>query len=200
MRYVIGVAMIFAGFFLLIMIMGASAGSGGIIGGMWAISILMDMPSLFPFVIVVIAVIIATGNRKTFIASINAILSKKYTISAANKEAAIRLYKLLGKSVTYTAAMSITAALMLMLTQLEDPSLLGPMISAALISVFYGAFINLAFIYPAIHILETRYNAEEKTVISEKQVVDKLLEMCYKQGITPEEILEATELSVHKRQ
>jgi hypothetical protein len=50
-------------------------------------------------------------------------------------------------------------------------------------------------IYPAIYLLEIRRNAEEKIVISEKQIIDKMLEMCYRQGITPEEILNAGEIS-----
>ena len=189
MRYVLGVAIMFAGFAFLMLITGGS------------ISQVVDfvhMPSLMPFVITLTSVIMATNSRKVFIVSINAMLSKNYAISAADKEKSIRLYKMLGKTVTYTAIMTVMMGTMFMLMQLDDPSHLGPMISISLTSAFYGAFINLAFIYPAIYILETRYNAEEKRVISEKQVMDKLMELCYKQGITPEEILEATEINFRK--
>ena len=54
--------------------------------------------------------------------------------------------------------------------------------------------VNLVFTYPAIHIIESRYNQEEKRVISEKQVMDKLLELCYKKGVSPEEIMDANEI------
>ena len=73
-------------------------------------------------------------------------------------------------------------------------------VAASFVAIFYGLLINVVFINPAIDILESRYNADVKFVISEKQVMDKLLELCYKQGVSPEEIIEASEISFQKKQ
>lgn len=164
--------------------------------------VFIDGPTTFCFIVVFAAVIISTGGFRTFITAINALSSKKYSISAADKEKAIRLFKLLGKSVVYASILFTLMGLMLILVQLDDidPAALGPSIAVAILAVFQGAFINLALIFPAINILETRYNTEEKTVISEKQVIDKLLELCYKQGISPEEVLSADEMYFKKLQ
>jgi len=88
----------------------------------------------------------------------------------------------------------------MMLAHLEDPGQLGPNLSLSLLSILYGVVINLALIYPAIHILENRPDPQPASiVISERQVIDKLLELCYKQGIPPEEILDAKEISFKKQ-
>jgi flagellar motor component MotA len=125
----------------------------------------------------------------------NALLSKKYVISAHTQQKAIRLFKLMGKSVLYAIVINITIMVCITLLMLDDPSVLGSVFSVILLSVVYGGLFNLMLIYPAIYLLEARRNAEEKTVISEKQVINKLLELCYRQGISPEEILKAGEIS-----
>lgn len=157
-------------------------------------NIFLDWPTTFSFIVVIAAVIIATDGLKTFITAINAILSKECSILASDKEKAIRLFRLLGKSVNYASILLVVLGIRLMLISLSDPYSLGPRAATALASLFQGLFINLIFINPAINILQTRYNTEEKTVVSEKQVIDKLLELCNKQGISPEEILNANEI------
>jgi hypothetical protein len=65
--------------------------------------------------------------------------------------------------------------------------------------VLYAAFLHIVLIYPSVYILKNRKTPEEKpVVISEKQVVSKLLELCYKQGISPEELLNAEEINFGK--
>ena len=166
--------------------------------------LMINGPALFIFLLVMVAIIIMKGGFKTYIAAVNALLSEKYVISAADKEKAIQLFRLLSKSMVYTAIWltAIGAALILFHADWSVDSI-GEVTYAFginLIAVMYGAFFNLAFFYPAISILESRNNAEVKTVISEKQVIDKLLELSYKQGITPEEILEADEIAFRKKQ
>ena len=186
MRYVTGQAAIIIIFVVAVMIFG---GTG------LAIVQVMDAPSLMPLGIVIAATVFMTGEYKTFTKSVNALLSKKYKISYEDLQRAIGLYKLLAKVIVYTTLISFVLGIIMMFGMLETPDLLGPMISVALVSVLYGLIANLVFIYPAIHILQNRENSETVKVISEKLVVDKLLELCYKKGISPEEILEADDIS-----
>ena len=189
--FILGIAVFLIGIFFMIL-SEFSYGPG------MAMQAYNDLTITVFFIIVIAAVIIATGSFKTFIAAINALLSKKYIISAADKEKAIQLFKLIGKTVVYASVLAAVTGLISLLYNMSDIASIGPTIAAALIAIFQGACINLIFIYPAINVLQTRYNTEEKRVISEKQVIDKLLELCYKQGITPEEILDAHEISFRK--
>ncbi|MFP3155594.1 hypothetical protein LQZ18_14430 [Lachnospiraceae bacterium ZAX-1] len=166
--------------------------------GLAMLTLFIDMPTILWFIVAIMAVIISTGSWKTFIVAMNAILSKKYHISAAEKERAIRLFKLIRKTVIYATVVIITLSLMVVLKYMSEPAKLGSNFSVILYGLFCGAFINLVIVNPALDILKTHYNAETKTMISEKQVIDKFLEMCYKQGITPEEIMEASEISFRK--
>ena len=160
------------------------------------ISIFFDAATFIMFLITISAVIISQRDFKPFVASINALISKKYHISAADKEKGIRLFKLIHKTVYATACLCVVGGSLNMLTNLDDLAYLGPNVAVILLALLYGIIINMVFVNPAINILETRYNTEEKTVISEKQVIDKLLEMCYKQGISPEDIIGAKEIKI----
>ena len=160
--------------------------------------IFVSMSNVFVYVFIIVAITLATSNIRMFFVAVNALVSKKYYISAANKERAVRYFELISRTVWYTAAIFTVMPLLFMLLSLDDPTSLGPKLSVTLVSLFYGLVINAAFVYPAIHILENRYNMEEKRVISEKQVVDKLLELCYRQGISPEEVIDAGEISFKK--
>ena len=193
MRYVTGQAVIIFIFIVTVIILG---GTG------WALMEVIDAPSLMPLGIVIAATVFMTGETKTFTKSINALLSKKYKISYEDLQRAISLYKLLAKVVVYTTLITFVLGIILMFGSVRDYEfdlwLLWAMLSVALVSVFYGLVANLVFIYPAIHILKQRENSESVKVISEKLVVDKLLELCYKKGISPEEILEAEDISFNK--
>jgi len=174
--------------------------------GVSSVVLAINMPAIAAFMVVTVAIIIMRGEFKVFIAAVNALLSKKYVISATDQEKAIKLFKLLSKSMTGTAVLCVACGFILMFSYTNWETM--PFITLSqlsfgfgitLIAVFYGAFINLVFYNPAISMLESRHNAEVKTVISEKQVIDKLLELSYKQGITPEEILEANEIAFRKK-
>jgi flagellar motor component MotA len=169
----------------------------------WDVSLLgialFNVPTIIGYIGILTAVIVSQRGFKTFVAAVNALLTKKYYISAADKEKAIRLFKLIAKSLYLTAGLMFAMGILFILQDLSNPSTVGPSVAIAVTSFFYTMLINLTFIYPAVNILETRYNAEEKAVISEKQVIDKLLEMCYKQGISPEDIMGALEIQVKKK-
>jgi len=154
----------------------------------------IDTPTLLSFIFVHAAILVKTGEFKIYVKAMNALLSKKYVISAADKEKAINLFTMMLKVNIAIAVLTTLIGIILMLGQLEDPNALGPMIAVSLISMSYAAFLSI-FLYPAIHMLKNRPNPEPVSiVISEKQVIDKLLELCYKQGISPEDILAATEI------
>jgi len=194
MRYVVGVLVFLAAILLTIILLGGS------------IFDYLNLPTIFFLLLPIVAVIIMKGGTKTFIVAVNALLSKKYSISAADKEKAIRLFRLIAKTVTFASALVTLISLLNMATGInltDNDDVRGvilPNVAASFVAVFYGLLINMVFIYPAIEILESRHDAEVKTVISEKQVVDKLLELCYKQGVSPEEILDASEISFRKKQ
>ena len=193
MRYVIGILVFLVAVFLPIIVLG-----GQVVD-------FINLPVTVFLLFVIVAIVIMKGGFKTLIAAINALLSKKYNISAAEKEKAIRLLRLIAKSVIYASILFTMICLVNILMNLDFQhesaiNALGINIAATLIFIFQALFINMVFINPAIDILESRHNAEVKTMISEKQVMDKLLELCYKQGISPEEILDAGEISFRKKQ
>ena len=193
MRYAIGILVFLVSIFLVIIVLGGE------------VMDFLNLPSAFMFLFAIVAVLIMKGGFKTLIVAINALLSKKYSISAADQEKAIRLFKLLAKTVVYASFLFTIVCLINILMNMDylDPWFthnLGFNIAATFVFIFYALVINMVFIYPAISILESRHNAEVKTMISEKQVMDKLLELCYKQGISPEEILESNEISFRKKQ
>jgi flagellar motor component MotA len=158
------------------------------------IYILLNLESIFAFVIISVGVTLSTNNFKTYFITTNALLSNKYYISASDKEKSIQYLKLMGRVIMYTGILITAMSLLMMLLTIDDPLTIGPKLAVSLVSLFYSVLVNMVFILPAIHVLEKRYNQEEKRVISEKQVMDKLLELCYKQGITPEDIMDATEI------
>ena len=188
--YVKGILVYFTAFVVLAAVMANRPGD-------WMIFI--DAICLLVLIMVAAGVIIGTGSFKVFIAAVNALFSKRYHISAADKEKAIRLFKLLSMAMIYSAILVTVMSVIMMLLNLDNLQALGPMMAVSLVSIFYGLFANLVFVYPAIFILTSRYNEEERRVISEKQVMDKLMELCHKQGITPEEIMEAHEVYFKKQ-
>jgi len=195
MRFVIGVLVFLASIFLVVTILGGNTMD------------YLNVPTAMMFLLAIVSVLIMKGGFKTLIVAINALLSKKYSISAADQEKAIRLFKLLAKTVRYAALLYFLIALINMSMAInwafDDKDVLVPVVlvnvAASALTIVYGLIINLVFLRPAIDILETRHNAEMKTMISEKQVIDKLLELSYKQGISPEEIMDAGEISFKKK-
>jgi len=192
MRFVLGVALV-----LLLAVIVPILAMGNY--SVHAIVEFIDMATLFPFVVVTFVIIFMSGEFKTYVKALNALLSKKYFISAEDKERAVSLFKMLGKAMIGTSVFILLMGLILILGQLDDPAALGPMLAVMLISIFYGAIIHVAFLLPAIYILKNRPDPQPvSVVISEKQVINKLLELCYKQGVSPEDILAATEISFNK--
>jgi flagellar motor component MotA len=157
---------------------------------------LIHAPTMFAFLITIIGVIFVTGQFKTCIKIINALFSKKYKISPDDTQKGISLLELLKKTTIYAATFFTMGSLMFMLGDINDLQSLGPMLSLILLIPMYAAIINLIYILPAIHILKTRQNETQKPItINEREVINKLLELCYKQGIPPEQILNAEQIN-----
>jgi len=192
MRYVSGILVFLVFLFLLI-----ALASGFNVG---VALMLFDLATAIFFKAAVAAVIISTGGLKVFVMAINAILSKSYKISSADREKAVRLFKLIRKTIIYTAVLHTIIGVLLSMMQLSDIHAFMANLAISFLSIFYGALANMLLVNPAISILESRENVDEKIVISEKQVIDKMLELCYKQGVSPEEILNASEISFRRGQ
>ncbi|MCL2388043.1 MAG: hypothetical protein FWC89_10925 [Defluviitaleaceae bacterium] len=200
MKYALGVFILFP-ILLFIPLVITAMGGGSIVN-------LIHAPALMAFLLVLLSVLVVTGEFKTYVKSVNALFSRKYDISSEDKERGIKLFGLMRKSVNYAAVFYTTGAISLMLFDTRNYiyddrfylGAIGPMLSITLILVLYAVMINLVFILPAIHILQTRKPLEEKPVaINEKEVISKLLELCYKQGISPEEILNSNEITFHNK-
>jgi flagellar motor component MotA len=146
------------------------------------------------FFFVIAGTLLATGNVKTFVSAVNALFSKKYRLTAAVRHEAVEVFKLLAVNIFIGMGLFVMIGLVILLSNLGDPGLYGARVAVAYLSLFYGLLLNMVFIYPAIYLLKNRRNTEEKILISDKEVVNKLLELCYKQGVSPETILEAEEI------
>ena len=193
MKYALGIFVLLPFLLFLPWILLVAGGDRG------AIYAFIHMPTLLCFICAIPIMLFATGEFKTFIKASNAVFSKKYVISYEDREKGIKLFEFLIKIVNYTAVICTIIALVLILGNLDDLHLLGPMLSIALLTALYAATFNFALLYPAIYVLKNRQNEEHKIVINEKEVINKLLELCYKQGISPEEILTANEISFRKQ-
>ncbi|MCL1862650.1 MAG: hypothetical protein FWF78_03690 [Defluviitaleaceae bacterium] len=120
----------------------------------------IDVGSLFQFIMAIGAVLLVTGEFKTFAVILNTLFSKRYRISAENKEKAVRLLEMLPKVVNYSAVFYTIAGFVFMLADLNDWRLLGLMFAVMLITPMYAAAINLILILPATHIIKSR-NTED---------------------------------------
>jgi len=192
MRSIAGSVAFFVGTIFMVVIMGGHFGSM-----LWFV----DLPSLMSLVMANATVMIVTGGFKVYVQAMNAVLSKNYVISHGDREKAISLMQLLSKVTMGAGGLFSLLAVIIMLTQLDDLLMVGPMLSIALLTLIYAIVFQVIFFWPVIYILKHRRNpgeVGEKIVISEKLVVNKLMELCYKQGISPEEILEAEEISFKK--
>ena len=190
MKYALGVFIILPLLLFLPMWLTAGGDANATMG------LFIHAPTIFAFLVVYAGVLFVTGEFKTFVRAANALFSKKYQISAEDCDKGISLLKL-GTKVTIAATVFYSfGSLIFILRDLVDYEALGPMLAILILVPMYAAMIILIFIQPAIHILKTRKAEEEKpSAISEKQVINKLLELCYKQGISPEEIINANEIT-----
>jgi len=190
MRYVVGLVLFFAtAFFFFSWV---SFDSRDVI-------MFLDLATLIMLLLPICATLVISGEFGTLIKSKNALISKKYYLSNEDRVRAISLYKVLAKVVVATTIIMVVSSLIVMLRTLDDPAFIGPVLAIAFISVIYGAVLLVIFIYPAQLILKNRVNIGETRVISEKEVINKLLELCYRNNISPEEVMDADDISFKKQ-
>ncbi|MDR0273317.1 MAG: hypothetical protein LBI27_08385 [Clostridiales bacterium] len=187
MRFIIGAVLLKATFIYAVILTGGGAFN--------SLACVIDGATLTFALLINFSVLVGTGQVKLFVRATNALLSKKYVLSTDDRLKAVEVFALMIKVTIYGGVLSAFIGLIMILGNLDDLNYLGPMLSVMMISVLYAAFINLIFFLPGKYLLENRKNPDEKPVINEKAVVGKLLELCYKQGISPEEILEANEIT-----
>jgi len=124
-------------------------------GNMVAALVFIDLPTIAGSLLAVYAVVIITGESKTFVMGVNAVLSQDYSISDTNREKAIQLFKLLKETVIYASLLYAMSGFVFLLI-LSDPGDWRPMLAISILSIFYGALVNVVFICPAIAILKKR--------------------------------------------
>lgn len=158
MRFAIGILIFFATITIAIVIMG-----GHILD-------FINLPTIILLLLLMLAVVVMKGGLKPVITATNALISKKYHITDAEKDRSISLFLLLKKTVKYGSVSIFLISLMNMLLGLSwsDPglntrSLSGAMavnFQAALLSIVYGIIIIMVFLNPAIALLKERVNIE----------------------------------------
>jgi flagellar motor component MotA len=187
---------LFISFGLLIVIFIAAGGN------LNAMSTFVDWPSVLPLLLTVTGVIMGTGSFKTFVVGFNAAISRKYRISDEQREDAIDLFNMLSKVIYYVTAATTLIGMILTLYTLSDPAALGGKVAIMLVSLFYGAIVNLLFIQPTIYVLKKRQTEEPARVarIRDKAAIDKLVQLCFEKGLTYEDIMEADDIQLRKFQ
>jgi len=185
--------------FLLLLFIGmafAIIGSNGVIGHF------INLPSLFGHLIILASVIVATSSFKTFIMGINGAFSKKYIMTKEQCDKTMQLFNLLQKTIIYSCIVQFFIGFVIVLNHLGDVSSWGPSIAMTLIAPIYGALINIAFIQPAIYILSHKHESEPSHIarIKDKEALDKLMQLCFEKGLTHEDIMDADEITLRKKQ
>jgi len=167
-----------------------------------SISWFFNIPSLYGHLIVLASVLVITASFKTFIMGINGAFSKKYQMTEEQINKTLDLFRLLQKTVNYTSVLLVLIGLVIVLGHVSDILSLGPSIALTLISPLYGVLINIAFINPVIYILQHKHEDEPAKAarIKDKEALDKLMQLCFEKGLTHEDIMDADEITLRKRQ
>ena len=161
----------------------------------------VNLPSFLGHFIILTSVIVATSSFKVFISGINGAFSKKYQMTKEQSDITLALFRLLQRTVNYTSVLVFLIGLVIGLGYLSDLFMLGPILAMTMIAPLYGIIINIAFINLVIYNLEHKHESESATVvrIKDKEVADKLLQLCFEKGLTHEDIMEADEITLRKR-
>ena len=167
------------------------------------IGLIIDESVLLAYVAVLAGIITATGSFKTFISGINGVVSKKYRMTEELRDKALSLFKLLKKSTIHATVLITVLGLLATLYRMEDISKLGSAVAVALLSILYGAFINLALLNPAIYILCQKQEDDATSRVAkiknrDKEAVEKLLQLCFEKGLTHDDIMAAEDITLRK--
>ncbi|GHU88434.1 hypothetical protein FACS1894202_04500 [Clostridia bacterium] len=158
-------------------------------------SLVNNPAAIITIILAVTAVIAATGSFRSFVMGLNAAASKRYVISGEDKQKAEDLFRLLTRVTIYTTTITLVISAASILVDLSDVEKIGHGITSALAAIIIGAFFALAVFEPLAFILKHRAPAPENTKYP-RELADKLLEMCLQNGITPEDIKNATDIEL----
>ncbi len=145
-----------------------------------------------------VGVIVASSGYKSFIAGLNAVFSKKYVIDDDARHKAVGLFSLLSKTAVCASLLCLLAGIIAALGNSPNMLYAIPALGAALVSPLLGLVICLAVFEPAVYILKHRKVESAVIKFYPKHISDKLLELCNQNGITEEDILKATDITLKK--
>jgi flagellar motor component MotA len=143
---------------------------------------------------VVVSTLLSTGKFKLFTRGLNAVISRKYYMPDDERRQAADLFRLLSKATIAAAVFLIPLGVMAALGNLSDTEALGHAMVAMLIAPLVGAFVPIAVFEPAAFILLHPSEPSKRGGVKTypKALGDKLLELCYQNGLSAEDIENAT--------
>jgi flagellar motor component MotA len=157
--------------------------------------ILINPAVVLTLLFVIIATLLATSNFKLFTRGFNAVISRKYYLPDEERRRAEELFHLLSRVTVASAVFLVFVGIISMLGHVDDTEALGHALTAALVSPIIASALIVIFFEPAAFILRYRQNAPERKMNSyPKALGDKLLELCYKNGLSEEDIENATDI------
>ncbi|MDR1247144.1 MAG: hypothetical protein LBK57_08980, partial [Clostridiales Family XIII bacterium] len=128
---------------------------------------------------------------------LNAVISRKYHIPDDERKQAADLFRLLSKATIGAAVFLIPLGMISALANMDDIYAFGHAIAATLVAPLMGAAVPIALFEPVVFILRYRSNTSERAVKAyPKALGDKLLELCYKNGLSTEDIENATDIEL----
>jgi flagellar motor component MotA len=179
--YLIGVAAFVFSFSTAIVLKGVSPG------------VFANPAVILTILFTLVSTVLATGNFKLFIRGCNAVLSRKYYMPDEERRQAAELFHLLSKVTVAASVFVMFTGLIAMLGHMSDTELFGHAIAAALTAPLFAAAVPVALFEPAVFVLRHRSDAPERVMKSyPKALGDKLLELCYQNGLNAEDIENAT--------
>ncbi|GHV34105.1 hypothetical protein FACS18949_09540 [Clostridia bacterium] len=144
---------------------------------------LINPAAIITLLLSFVAAVAATGSFKVFVTGLNAAVSKRYVISEEDRNKSAALFRLLTKVTLCVTVISAGISLY--------------NIQSAISSVVIGVFFAVAVFEPPVFILKHRaVGAPEDAALYPKELADKLLEMCLQNGITPEDIKNASDIEL----
>jgi flagellar motor component MotA len=165
-----------------------------------ALSNLLNPAALFVVLLPLISTLLATSGFKLFVRGLNAAISHKYHLPDEERTAAADLFRLLSKVAIAAAVFGVFLGLISMLGHMGDVEQFGHALAATLVSPLYGVAAALVLCEPVAYILRhpQQNDAPAASVKAyPKALGDKLLALCYQNGLSAEDIERATGIELH---
>lgn len=121
---------------LMAVVCGSQLGVGAVLTGLW------DFPSLISLLVLSLPILFRNGMWKDFIRGFK-LLRKSYKCSLADLKRTLDVIELLQKQILYAAIVLTVFAMIIVLGYLQTPETMGANLAVALITVFYGAILEM---------------------------------------------------------